>query len=414
MSSAAARFSHFVIAAAIFCAVIAAALSTIAALRAPVAEAHGFTSVVYVDLSSPQARHVRAELGLEYDLLVVSAADGEDDDPLFRQGTAAFEDGDSAEQAQALDDHAATVLAYVTKRFGVAADRGACTPTQDGGVTMAQREGVPYAFLVLDYACPSPTEAHEVHSTLFPNGEGYVRSTKTIVAYDLDLTSGSAVLDAERTSFSTRQSRAEWFWEFFRLGAEHLLTGLDHILFLLALIAGSRRLREVVLAATTFTVAHSVTFILAALGFVDVPSGIVEPLIALSIAIVAGWYLWRLWRYRSGAVEIDVQTDSHLSLDRAGWTRLAVVFCFGLIHGLGFAGALGIDEAWSWTLLSSLLVFNVGIEVVQLSIIALVFPVLALLRRGAPAAGLWATGAIAAVVTVMGVFWFVQRVAAGV
>jgi signal transduction histidine kinase len=62
------------------------------------------------------------------------------------------------------------------------------------------------------------------------------------------------------------------------------------------------------------------------------------------------------------------------------------VFCFGLVHGLGFASALGIDRAWSWTLLSSLFVFNVGIELVQLGIILAVFPVLALLRRRAPVA----------------------------
>ena len=76
---------------------------------------------------------------------------------------------------------------------------------------------------------------------------------------------------------------------------------------------------------------------------------------------------------------------------------------------LGFAAALGIDRAWSWTLLWSLLVFNVGIEAVQLAIVATVFPVLALLRRHRPVAGLWATGAVAAGVSLMGLVWFVQR-----
>ena len=74
-----------------------------------------------------------------------------------------------------------------------------------------------------------------------------------------------------------------------------------------------------------------------------------------------------------------------------------MVFCFGLVHGLGLRlGARASTEAWSWTLLWSLLVFNVGIEAVQLTIIVVVFPLLALLRRRAPIAGLWATGAIAA------------------
>ena len=158
------------------------------------------------------------------------------------------------------------------------------------------------------------------------------------------------------------------------LGAEHLLTGIDHILFLLALIAGSRRLREIVLAATSFTLAHSVTFVLAALGLVDVPARVVEPdhravdRGGRRLAPVAALAARRpRQRPRDGGT-------GHFSLDRAGWTRLGVVFCFGLVHGLGFAGALGIDEAWSWTLLWSLLVFNVGIETVQLAIIAAGLP----------------------------------------
>ncbi len=369
--------------------------------------AHGFSSTVYADLTSPERGHVHATLGLEYDLLVVSAADYEHDDPLFRQGDAAFQARDTAAQAVALHAHAPSVVKYVTERFHVTAEGQACTPAQGGGFAIEQREGVPYARLVLDYTCPA-ADSHEVSSTLFADSEGYVRDAKTIVTYALDLTSGSAALDAQQPSVSTRQAWTARFWDFFRLGAEHLLTGLDHILFLLALIAGSRRLREIVLAATTFTLAHSVTFVLAALGLVHVPAGLIEPLIALSIAVVAAWPLWRLWR---GSPELT--DDGHFSLDRAGWIRLGVVFCFGLAHGLGFASALGIDAAWSWTLLWSLLVFNLGIEVVQLAIIALIFPLLALLRRRSAVAPRWATGAIAAGVSVAGLTWFVQRVAGG-
>jgi hypothetical protein len=388
------------------CAVVVAVGVTVLLTALP-AFAHGFTSTVYVGLTSPGSGHVRAELRLEYDLLVVSAADYAKDDRLFRAGDAAFKAGDAAEQAAALDAHADSVVAYVTRRFGVTAGSRACAPARSGGFTIEQRDGVPYTRLVLDYRCPD-AEAHEVRSGLFPDSEGYVRDTKTIVTYNLDLKTGSAALDAGHRSFSTHQSSTERFWEFFRLGAEHLLTGLDHILFLLALIAGSRRLREIVLAATTFTLAHSVTFVLAALGLVKVPASFVEPVIALSIAVVAGWHLWRIRRRRSHATELE--TSGHFSLDPAGWTRLAVVFCFGLVHGLGFASALGIDQAWSWTLLWSLLVFNVGIESVQLAIIMAVFPLLALLRHRRPVAGLWTTGVIAAAVTAMGLMWFVQRV----
>ncbi|GAA0705530.1 hypothetical protein GCM10009548_93490 [Streptomyces malaysiensis subsp. malaysiensis] len=390
-------------------ATLAAAVVAVLLSAAP-APAHGFTSTVYADLTSREAGHVRTELGLEYDLLVVSAADHEKDDALFQAGDAAFEDGDTARQAAALDAHADSVVAYVADRFRVTAEGRGCTPVRDGDFTIERREGVPYALLVLDYRCPGAADAHEVRSGLFADSEGYVRDTKTIVTYDLDLRTGSTALDAEHRSFSTHQSWAERFWQFFRLGAEHLLTGIDHILFLLALVVGSRRLREIVLAATTFTLAHSVTFLLAAIGLVRVPASFVEPVIALSIALVAGWHLSRIRRRGSHATDLETGDRGRLGLDRAGSTRLAVVFCFGLVHGLGFASALGIDQAWSWTLLWSLLVFNMGIEAVQLAIIALVFPVLALLRRRQPVAGLWVTGAIAAGVALMGLVWFVQRV----
>ncbi|MGW0694855.1 HupE/UreJ family protein [Streptomyces sp. NBC_01643] len=373
------------------------------------ASAHGFTSTAYVDVAEGNEGHIRTKLGLEYDLFVVSAADYEDDDPLFKAGNAAFETGGAREQAAALNAHAESAVSYVTERFSVTSDGRACTPTRVGDFTIGRREGVPYAGLLLDWVCSERGDDLEVRSGLFPDAETYVKGTKTIVTYELDGRSGSAALDAGHPSFSIGQAWYERFWEFFRLGAEHLLSGIDHILFLLALIAGSRRLREIVLVATSFTLAHSVTFMLAALGLVAAPAGIVEPVIALSIAVVAGWHLWRLWRRRGHASDLETAGRGHFSLDRAGWTRLGVVFCFGLVHGLGFAGALGIDEAWSWTLLWSLLVFNVGIETVQLAIIAALFPLLIVLRHRAPTAGLWATGVISAGVSAIGLVWFVQR-----
>ncbi|MEU6341114.1 HupE/UreJ family protein [Streptomyces sp. NPDC046977] len=391
-------------------AVIGTAAAVIAFLGlAQPAQAHGFSSTVYVNVTSGDEGRTRTTLELEYDLFVVSTADYQHDDALFKEGTAAFDAGDKKAQGAALDAHAASAVAYVTKRFSVSSGGKACTPSQVGGFTMGQREGVPYAGLTLDWACAAEGDDHEVRGGLFADSEGYVKGVKTIVTYDLDGRSGSAAIDAEHPSFSISQTWYERFWEFFRLGAEHLLTGIDHILFLLALIAGSRRPREIVLAATSFTLAHSVTFMLAALGVVDVPSRIVEPVIALSIAVVAGWHLWRIWRRRGHATDLETAGGGHFSLDRAGWSRLGVVFCFGLVHGLGFAGALGIEAAWSWTLLWSLLVFNVGIETVQLAIIAVVFPVLILLRRRSPVAGLWTTGVISAGVAAMGLVWFVQR-----
>ncbi|PJJ65271.1 HupE/UreJ family protein [Compostimonas suwonensis] len=390
--------------------IIALGAAAGAVLSATPALAHGFSSVVYVDVTAPDDGSVQTELGLEYDLLVVSAAENYDDPSFFDEGMDLFETGD---EAIALNKHKKAVVDYVNDRFTVAAGGAPCEATQVGDFTVEERDGVPYAVLVLDQDCAEGSESHEITSGLFPDDEGYVRDTKTIVTYDLDGQDGSAALDAANPTFSTEQAWTDRFSEFFLLGAEHLLGGLDHILFLLALIVGSRRLRDVVLAATTFTIAHSITFLIAALGFVQVPAFIVEPIIAFSIAVVAAWYLWGLWRHPSRTAAYDPtapQPSGWLGLDRADWTRLAVVFCFGLVHGLGFAGALGIDEPWSWTLLWSLLVFNVGIEAVQLGIIIVIFPLLTLLRRRSPRVGLWAGALVAAVVTVIGLFWFVQRI----
>jgi hypothetical protein len=101
---------------------------------------------------------------------------------------------------------------------------------------------------------------------------------------------------------------------------------------------------------------------------------------------------------------LDVLGRRH---ERPRRLRLPVAFAFGLLHGLGFAAALGIDERWSWELLWSLLSFNVGIEVTQLALIALVFPLLVLARR-TPAAGV-VVAIVAAGIAVTGLWWFVDR-----
>jgi hypothetical protein len=380
------------------------------------AQAHGLTSAVYADITSPERGTVRVSLGLEYDLFEVSVADHEDDDALYRAGQPAWESGDFPGMKKAMDDNKTATRAYIADHLVVTGSGATCTPSTPGDATVKIRQGVPYVFLDVDYACDRDATVHEFTTTFFPRDEGYVNGAATIVTYDLDMHHGSAALDLGETSFSTDQGFGARFGQFFRLGTHHLLTGIDHLLFLAALIVGSRRLREVVLGATTFTVAHLVTLALTALGIVHISENLVEPLIALSIATVAAWHLLRIWRRGSRATDLDLSAETmsrnHFALDRAGYLRLCVVFFFGLIHGMGFAGALGIDNPWSWTLLWSLLVFSIGIETVQIGLIVLVFPVLALLRHRSPRAGLWASGLVAAAVTATGLVWFVQRLLA--
>jgi len=373
-------------------------------LSAAPADAH-VTTVAYADLTSASTADVRVEFDLQYQLLAASAAQEQHDPALFADALGHPRPG---AENQVLAEHSATVLAYTTARFGVAVEGGAaCVPHPDGPALFHNRDATDYARFSVRYAC---TAGHDralvVRSGLFPDAEGMVTDSKTIVTYAVDGRSGSAALDAAHPEFSTAQPWNQRFAEFFLLGAEHLLTGIDHILFLVALIISSRRLRDVVFAATCFTVAHSITFLLAALGLVLVGASVVEPAIALSIAAVAGWHLWEERLRRAARIRGE---RAAAPSRRAAALRLGIVFCFGLIHGLGFASALNIHEPWSWMLLWSLLVFNVGIEAVQVAIILIVFPPLMLLRRRMPRTATVLGLVVTAVVLILGVLWFAMR-----
>ena len=386
---------------AVVLALVAAALL----LSAGPAVAH-VTTVAYADLTAAGQTDVRVEFDLQYELLSASAAKTQDDPALFADAIGHPRQG---AEDQVLADHAAAIIAYTTARFHVAVHGGSeCVPHADGPAAFHSRDATDYARFAVRYACDTGHGGgFIVRSALFPDSEGMVTDTKTIVTYALGGRSGSAALDAADPQFSTAQPWTERFAEFFLLGAEHLLTGIDHILFLLALIISSRRLRDVVFAATCFTVAHSITFLLAALGFVHIGANVVEPAIALSIAAVAGWHLWeeRLRRAARRRGEPAPPPSRQAAL-----LRLGIVFGFGLIHGLGFATALKIEEPWSWTLLWSLLVFNLGIGAVQLSVILVVFPPLLLLRRRMPRTATALGVVVTVVVLLFGLLWFAMRV----
>ncbi|MGW1656514.1 HupE/UreJ family protein [Streptomyces atratus] len=369
----------------------AALLTTVAALMAVLvaglahpapAAAHDATSTAYVEVEGAGAR-VEATLDLEYDLLMKSAW-------LYAE---AYEAKDRAEQLHQLDTHAEAVTEYVTGRFAVTRDGTSCIPRRVGDADVRTRGTRSFAVLTLAYDCAGGADGtYTVSSALFPDAESFVHSTETIVHYDIDGQRGSQVLSAAEPALETGgHHESHQIVEFFLLGTEHLLFGLDHILFLLSLLIGARGLRDIVLTATAFTAAHSVTFLLAATGVANVPGSVVEPVIAASIAVVA----------LAGVVLRD--------REGSGRWRLLAVFLFGLVHGLGFAGALGIDESWSWELLLSLLSFNVGIEAVQLGIIAAVFPLLALLRR--TPAHRWALPAMTAPIVIVSLYWVWDRVA---
>ncbi|RPH68202.1 MAG: HupE/UreJ family protein [Myxococcaceae bacterium] len=188
---------------------------------------------------------------------------------------------------------------------------------------------------------------------------------------------------------------------FLRLGAEHIFQGADHIAFLLGVLLLGGSFRQLVGIVTAFTVAHSLTLGLATVGWVVPPPRLVEPLIALSIVAVA--------------VENLLSLRPPLSAERVRVAiahRWRLTFAFGLVHGFGFAAALRALELPRALLAPSLLTFNVGVELGQLVIVALAWPVLRWLRgvgRVWPAGIRWASAAVAG----LGVYWLVDRVVSG-
>ena len=149
------------------------------------------------------------------------------------------------------------------------------------------------------------------------------------------------------------------------LGADHILTGFDHLLFLFALLLLVRRRRTLAWAVIAFTVAHSITLASATLGVVQVPTPPVEASIALSIAFLAS--------------ELVLEAQGRPGL-AARWP-CCVAFAFGLLHGLGFAGALGNAGLPSDAVPLALACFNVGIELGQLAFLFAALCVLSALRR---------------------------------
>jgi hypothetical protein len=190
--------------------------------------------------------------------------------------------------------------------------------------------------------------------------------------------------------------RGEVAATYLRLGVEHILEGLDHLLFVLALVLLVREPRRLVATVSAFTLAHSVTLAAATLGVVQVRQGPVEAVIAASIVFVAG--------------EIAHEARGRPGLGaRRPWL---VAFVFGLLHGLGFAGALREVGLPQQSIPLALLFFNLGVELGQLLFLACVLPLAALGRRAAlrwPVASAqlpaYAIGSVAA-------WWTLERVAA--
>ena len=181
---------------------------------------------------------------------------------------------------------------------------------------------------------------------------------------------------------------------YFVLGVEHIWMGYDHLLFVLGLFLLIPSFGALVKTITSFTIAHSITLIIATLGWISVPSGPVEAVIALSIVLLA----LEAYNYQKGKTSITI---------RYPWI---VAFAFGLIHGLGFAGALSEIGLPQKSIPSALLFFNVGVEFGQVVFVGLLWFLFFLLRKYTPVLHKWAKISVPYAIGSLGMFWVIERI----
>jgi hydrogenase/urease accessory protein HupE len=215
----------------------------------------------------------------------------------------------------------------------------------------------------------------------FASGRGWVQR--------LTPQAPSAVVPEEQSGWSVAGV-------YLKLGIEHILTGFDHLLFVLALLLIVRNLWQLVKTVTAFTVAHSITLALATLGIVQVPSKPVEAVIALSIVFVAA----EIAHARQGREGLTA---------RAPWI---VAFTFGLLHGFGFAGALNEVGLPHGHIPTALLFFNIGVEIGQLLFVVGITGLIAILRKIQPVIPRWTALVPSYSIGAVAMFWVIQRLAA--
>lgn len=310
-------------------------------------------------------------------------------------------DGDGAINWGELRQRHSAIAAWALSSLTL--DRGGACELQVTGHQVDEHTDGAYAVLQLAGNCPTASGDVKVGYRLLFDLDALHRG---LLRLDLDGLTRSAIMapgTAQQSFKAGEVSLLAQFGQFFVQGVWHIWIGFDHILFLLALLlpvvlvreAGRWRavgrfgqaLREVLWVVTSFTVAHSITLSLAALGWISLPSRLVESAIALSVVLAAANNLKPVINHR----------------------RWLVAFVFGLIHGFGFASVLADLGLPQDTLVLSLVGFNVGVEAGQLVIVAVFLPLIFALRRtafyrsGIFLGGSWLTMAVALV-------WLAERV----
>ena len=241
------------------------------------------------------------------------------------------------------------------------------------------------------YACPAPVTRARIELALLGDlayGHRHIaRSAVGAQVTEVVLSRSQRALEVVGTGEPAPAPPARDRLSMFGLGLEHILTGYDHLVFLLGLVLVGGRWRSLLWVITAFTLAHSITLGLAALGVWAPRPSIVEPLIALSIAYVG--------------VENFFVKDAE--------KRWRVTFPFGLVHGFGFAGAMQEIALPRADVPAALFLFNAGVEVGQLAVMAVVLPLLVVLRKR-PWFEKHGVRVGSALIVVAGLAWFFTRV----
>jgi hydrogenase/urease accessory protein HupE len=280
----------------------------------------------------------------------------------------------------------AAIAKLFAGRLTVAANGVTLTPQWSAAQVVADRQSLK---LGVRYPMAGRAGTVAVTAVMFP----YDPQHQTFLNIYEDSGLTQAILDGGRTRFEyfagTRQGAFAVVQKFLPAGIHHILIGPDHLLFLVGLLLLGGSGRQLAVIVTSFTVAHSITLSLAALNIVSPPARLVEPAIALSIVYV-------------GADNLLIRDGR----DVRAW----IAFAFGFIHGFGFASVLREMDLPARALGWSLFSFNVGVEIGQLLVVALVATALAALRARNEAAGRRLVFAGSIVVIAAGAFWFIQRV----
>lgn len=315
--------------------------------------------------------------------------DAGSDRPAYRLTLIPSELGDSAAdmvRAAAGDAASSTQVAQWLRalvRLSVDGRDCAVTRTRIQGSQIADER----VTLLLDFSCPAAPGLLQVGDRLHERFGEHYRTIVSVVRADGQRE--ERVFDKEHplSQFDLARPARSGFLHFVQMGAEHMLSGLDHLLFLAALLAGSRGLRGLLIVVTTFTLAHSVSLALSVLDLASLSPAIVEPMIAASIVWVA---------------------VANLRAQSPPAHRYALAFVFGLIHGMAFAEGLTPLQLRGWPLAQALLGFNLGVEAAQALVVLLLAPVIAWLGQRKRERWLrWASIAVAA----LGAIWFVERIA---